>query len=162
MRLVTTPSEHRMKTRSVELFLAVVMAMQGLIYLIPGDTFDLPHYAYLREWVAFFPGTEERFGALLLFVGLLRSNAVLLNGTYSKTAWLTPPARLIGCFVGSTYWMTLAISFATADVPGTPAALSWTFAGVCFEVFSSLRATVDAHAYNSFGVRKRKSAGTSS
>lgn len=161
MRLVTTTSEHRMKTRSVELFLAVVMTMQGLIYLIPGNTFGLPHYAYLKSWVMFFPGSEEVFGAIILFCGMVRSVAVLLNGSYARTAWLTPPARLIGCFVGSVYWMTLTLSFMSADIMATPAALSWTFAAFCFELFSSLRATVDAYVYNSFGTRKRKRARTS-
>src|SRR4051812_40077609 len=86
-------SSRPMRSRSVEMFLSMVMMVMGFIYSLPGDTLHNPVNQRLAEWVAIFPGTEGRLGALLVFVGAIRLLALLINGRW----YPTPLARLFGC-----------------------------------------------------------------
>jgi hypothetical protein len=140
-----------MRTRSVEMFLATVMAAQGAIFAIPGETLALPHYGDLRAWVTVFPGSEALFGWLIFTVGAARLIALFING-YVRS---TPVIRIVGCVIGSLYWMSLTVSFLDADVPSVPAALAWTAAATGFEWLSAYRSATDAHLYDSFGQRRR-------
>jgi hypothetical protein len=143
-------SEVTVKTRTLEMFLATVMCGYGAVLALPGDTLMLPHYDTIRHWVRIFPGNEMLFGMLILIVGLMRWSALIINGFHHST----PGLRLVGCLVGSVFWMTLTVSFVSASgLPGVPAALAWTAPAVVFEWFSIIRTTTDAFEANTFGVR---------
>lgn len=140
-----------MRTRSVEMLLATVMTVQGGIFLAPGDTLLFPHYHDLRQWVEVFPGNERTFGAIVMALGLLRWTALIINGYWRRT----PAIRIAGCIVGSLWWTSLTLTFVFAPFQALPAALAWTIPAVAFECFSAVRAAIDAHMADSFGLRAR-------
>lgn len=132
-------TERVFRTRSVEMLLATVMLLQGVVFLLPGDTLSLPHYAELRTWVDRFPGSEDRLGVILIVVGFMRWGALIVNGYWCPS----PKIRAAGCVMGSLYWAMLTISF-LAHLQGVPAAVSWTATAIGFEILSALRCAKDA------------------
>lgn len=140
-----------MRSRSFELYAATVLLTQGLVFMIPGNTLDLPHWHDLRDWVAVFPGTEERFGVILSIVGVFRWIATIRD----EKLRFSPVIRLVGIVIGIVFWMSLTISFLTARVGVTVAAVGWTIPAVCFEFFALTSATTDVWLFDCFGIRKR-------
>lgn len=139
-----------MRTRVVELYLAIVMTLCGAILMEEGDSLSLVYLDVLRAWVQVFPGSESRLGMLLAVIGLARTAAIAINGLWRPT----PVIRMFGCLVGSLMWATFALTiFRAAEGRPLPMILGFASTAVVFEWFSIVCATIDAHRYNSLGCR---------
>lgn len=136
-----------MRTRTCEMLLATCMMSAGLTFALPGETTSLPHLMVMREWVEIFPGTEFRFGVLIFLVGVVRWIALVINGHYHRT----PLARLVGCVVGSLFWVSVVIATASAsNLGGVPLLTGFLMSFAVFETFCTMRATRDAFYMRSF------------
>ena len=134
-------------TRALECVLSTLMFLSGVVLLYPGDTFGLPHYSTMRQWVS------EDFGAgLLVAVAIVRAVALYVNGGQRRT----PLARLIGCIVGAGFWLTLAVSLETAVMEtgaAVPLLLAVAVTAFGAEFYSAMRCGADASHLDTFGVR---------
>lgn len=140
-----------MRSRSVELFLSVVMTLSGLMFLWPGDTLLNPVYVSLRRWVEVFPGNESSLGLILVVIGSVRIAALIINGRLRPT----PLARAAGCMVGSLYWAVLSLAYIDAPIHGAPVGLAWSLTAIAFETFAAMKSAEDAFASDSLGLRER-------
>jgi cytochrome b561 len=149
-------STRPMRSRSIEMFLSIVMLIMGAIFIAPGDSLSTPVNVRLAQWVAAFPGTELRLGFLLAFVGVIRLVALLVNGRW----YPTPLARLAGCIAGSFYWTVLVLAYLDVPTSGTPVGMSWPLVAIAFETFSAMKSAEAAFEQDSFGLRgHRRAAG---
>lgn len=138
------------KSRSVELYFATVMAFFGLILVMPGDTLALSGYQQLRGPVFAYFQSELIFGIALMWLGCARGIAVIVNGFWSPNAII----RIVGCVVGSVFWMILLTTFITAnDMRGFPGILAFVIPAFVYESFSATRCAKDAFEQDSFGLR---------
>ena len=140
-----------MQTRSLEVGLGVMMFVSGAMFAAPGfiETAG-PAYQPLRTWAPDWL-TEDRGGWILVTIAFVRWVALAINSHHRST----PAFRLLGCIVGSAFWVTAAIGFSTAPLPAVP----W-IAGMCAcffaaEVYSALRTGFDAEALDTWGFRIR-------
>ncbi len=139
------------KTRSIELYLAAVIFLYGVVLLLPGDTLSHPSYSTLLGWVRIFPGNEAAFGFLVMSVGIGRWLAVIVNGYWRPNAAI----RLAGCCIGSLFWTSLLFSFFSADLEYRPAMLAFLIPAMALECFAAMRCAEDAFDQDSFGLRGR-------
>lgn len=138
------------KSRSVELYFSSVIAFFGLILILPGDTLALSGYAELRAPIIATFYSELIFGIFLLWIGFARGIAVIVNGFWYPNAAI----RIVGCVIGSVFWMTLLVTFLTASgMRGFPGILAFVIPAFVYETFSATRCAQDAFEQDSFGLR---------
>lgn len=138
-------------TRSVELLLSSVMVIFGFVFILPGDTMSNPSYAWLLAAIEYFPGNEDNFGSILVLIGLARWCAVIINGLWRPNALI----RFVGCLVGSLFWVTLIISFMSAETQYIPAMFAFLIPSIALESYSAARSAQDAFEQDSLGLRGR-------
>lgn len=145
--IITTPGY--MQTRSLEVGLATLMAVCGLVFLQPGVTTSYPLYTELRSWMHGWI-TEEQGGALLIIVALLRYFALWRNSHLKAS----PIFRMAGCGIGAAFWLALATSIANSYQGPVPLLLAMTSAAAGKELYSAFRTGLDADVLDSFGYRR--------
>lgn len=155
MILIGSPAvTSRLRTRSLEIMLAVMMLNCGLTLLLPRETFLLPQWQYLRQWA-----DEETLGVSFVVVGLIRWGAVIVNGRYTKS----PLWRIAGCLFGAFFWAAILVAALEGYYYGVgywqgygmPLFVPVTFTCTCFEIFAAYRCAIDASEYDSLGLRRR-------
>lgn len=138
------------KSRSIELYLSTVMAFFGLVLALPGDTLALSGYAQMRVPITLYFHSELIFGIALMWIGCGRGIAVIVNGFWYPNAII----RIVGCVIGSAFWMMLLVTFVTAsDMRGFPGILAFVIPAFVYESFSATRCAKDAFEQDSFGLR---------
>lgn len=142
-------SEPCMRSRSVEMYFAIVMILMGVMFATTGGNMSNPVYITLKAWL---PVSELTFGALLVATGAMRITAISNN----DTCCVAPIARMAGCFIGSGIWTVLLMAYFDAPVNGSPIGAAWVLPAFAFETFAAVRAAEDAYAQDSFGLRGRK------
>lgn len=138
------------QTRIVEVYLALCMIGIGLLFAMPGDAMGYAQYGLLRKWVAVFPGSEDRFGWLLMVAGAVRIGAIIVNGRCRPT----PAIRIAGCAIGALLWITLTLSM-SENWP-LPAFTAFPFFAIGFETYCSMLASGDAWRMDTFGFKRKK------
>ncbi|WP_046869345.1 hypothetical protein [Microvirga massiliensis] len=143
-----------MKTHALEMMLATLMVTCGITLMWPGDTFLLPHYAVMKRWI-----NEPWGGFALLIIGLVRWWAIL-RSEQNRNA---PIWRLVGCCIGSGYWLSLVFAIVIEvlierthpDGLGPPLLLAVAATAFVFEIFAGLRGGTDLFAQDSFRWREK-------
>lgn len=92
--------QHRFRTRMTEWLLATIMVGLGLLHLLRGDLFIQPAYAGFRT----FFGSDEYFGAGMLFLGALRIAGLIVNGARKN---VTPHIRMVGAGFGALIFFVM-------------------------------------------------------
>jgi peptidoglycan/LPS O-acetylase OafA/YrhL len=140
-----------MNTYALEMMLAVLLVAVGIVLAWPGETFAIPHYASVSDWIP-----EREGGALLAVIGGMRVAAILRNGR----SRYTPVLRILGCSIGAGFWASVFFAVEASSYPaGIPLILPVSITAICFELYSALRGGADAHALDSLGLRQRKASG---
>jgi len=139
----------RLPTRSAEILLAALMLSIGLTLAAPGSTFDLPHWAVMRQWV-----TEPVLAFHLVAFGFIRCGAIISDTRFR----FSPVIRVMGCCAGAGFWVTVFLAIEEASelwASGAPMLLPIAIVCALFETYAAMRGGTDAANLDSFGVRER-------
>lgn len=136
------------QTRWIEFLLASVMVGWGLLLLHPDPIFVGPAYKAFAGHVSHV--NEQRVGAVVLLVAIVRIVALWINGRRKET----PLARLVGCQIGFLFWLAVSWDF-WAAVPPLTTALAVYPPFVVAELFSMWRCGSDIIAADSIGLVRR-------
>ena len=124
---------HRFGPRMTEWVVAVQMSLWGLVLLLPADTFDGEAWLLFRSVMS-----ENAWGALMLFFGLLRLGGLVVNGARKN---VTPWIRIISAAFGFFVFVGISCCFALSGVVSTWIAIYPTIALV--EIANMFRAAHD-------------------
>ncbi|KQY31815.1 hypothetical protein [Rhizobium sp. Root483D2] len=108
---------HRFGPRMMEWFSGAVTATFGVILLVGDNLFAQPSWA---GFSAFFGGSQELFGVIMLGLGMLRLVALIINGAKKK---VTPQIRQVAAFFGLAIWFGVVVGFYSSGVISTWAAI---------------------------------------
>jgi cytochrome b561 len=108
--------QHRFGPRMMEWFSGAVTTTFGLVLLAGDDLFSQPSWSGFRQIL----GSQERFGVIMLILGLLRLVALIVNGAKKK---VTPQIRQIAAGFGLIIWFGVCAGFYSSGVISTWAAI---------------------------------------
>lgn len=134
------------QTRWAEVWLACVMTVFGLGLILPGETFSMPSYRVIREFVG-----EAVAGWVAIAVGTARLIALWYNGSRRRS----PLVRLAGCSGGFLFYGALSLGFLTALPDVNPLGLMFIVFAMA-ELHSSGRSARDVSVLDSLGIRRRR------
>lgn len=125
--------QHRFAGRILEWYVATQLLMWGIILLAPAESFTA------SGAFADFPIPEERFGIIMLLLGIIRLGALIVNGAVPN---VTPLVRVGGAFLGCGVWFYISMNLSASGHLGTWIA-AWPLAFIA-EFINMNRAAKDA------------------
>lgn len=132
-------------TRWAEVWLASIMVAIGYGLLKEGNTFDLPSWRYIAQYV-----DEDWCGWISLIAGTARLVALYVNGSRRRS----PIVRIVGAVGGYLFFGALALGFWLTPGPTILGSYIFGILSVA-ELHATGRAARDAFAYDAFGSRAR-------
>jgi vacuolar-type H+-ATPase subunit I/STV1 len=130
-------------TRSLEMAMATLMFVIGIILLMPGETFSLPQYTVVKALIG-----EVEGGLIFIATALIRAIGLWVNGTRRQT----PLLRLFGCMIGAGFWLTMFIAMlrAVPELDTIPLMSGVSLVAFASEFYSGLRCGADASYLRTF------------
>lgn len=126
--------KHRFGPRMTEWLVALQTALWGLVLLLPAETFASPAWNMFSSIMS-----EESWGVLMLFLGLVRLGGLVVNGARKN---ITPWIRIVSAGFGFLIFVGISFSFTLSGVISTWIAIYPTIALV--ELANIYRAAHDA------------------
>lgn len=106
----------RFHLRLAEWTLAMSILLVGVVFLMPGETFELTPYAVLRSI-----GEERTWGLALLILGLARLTILTINGALPRGS---PHLRGALAALSASVWAILFASYVASAVPSAMVAMT--------------------------------------
>ena len=125
--------------RGLEWFATAVTIDWGWTLLWEPPNLTSPGFQVMLHYL-----TEFSWAILMLTVGLLRLAALIVNGTFSETAYSrwSPHVRAVGAFISLFFWIQITLSLILGSPTGTGLAVyKWI---LVFELFNLVRCATDA------------------
>ncbi|BCP53765.1 hypothetical protein K32_23820 [Kaistia sp. 32K] len=107
VRRVATGVASHFKARFGEWISALILLNWGLVLSCLGPIFDRPAMAWLAEI-----GGQQQWGVACYSIGLARTLALVLNGTFAGTPWsrFSPHVRALMSVLSCLVWTSVSLS----------------------------------------------------
>lgn len=126
--------QHRFGPRMNEWVIGWIIAIWGVVLLLPAETFEGPNFAFFKIVMS-----EFNWGIFMLVMGVGRIVGLIINGARKN---VTPWIRVTSAFFGFILWVGICTAFGLSGVVSTWIAIYPTFAVI--ELVNIYRAAHDA------------------